>query len=131
MHGFERILGALDVALERIGFGVLDAAARSRHALAFEVDQEVGKPALDGAEMIEARVGGVELLDQPHDPVFEIVDRGLIGAAAVELIDLVGEASHHRFEAGGIADRHAARLLQRVRDRRDPLLDERKRIGRR
>ena len=100
MHGFERILGALDVALERVGFGALDAGARRRHALAFHLDQQVGEPALDRAEMVEARVGGVELLDQPHDPVFEMVDRGLVGAAGVQLIDLVGEAPHHRFEAG-------------------------------
>ena len=60
--------------------------------------------------MIEARIGRVELLDQPHDAVFEMFDRALVGAAGVQLIDLVGEAAHHRLEAGGVAGRRAARL---------------------
>ena len=50
--------------LSALGVGAFDAARDRRHALAFDLDQQVGKPALDRAEMVEARVGGVELLDQ-------------------------------------------------------------------
>ena len=131
VHGLERIPRALDVALERVGFGVFHAAAWRRHALTFHLDQEIGQSALDRAEMVEARVGGVELLGQPHDAVFEIVDRALVGTAGMQLIDLVGEAAHHRLEAGGVAGRRAARLLQRVGDCGDPLLHQRERVGRR
>ena len=55
VHALERILGALDVALERIGVRALDAGAPRRHALAFHLDQQVGEPALDRAEVVEAR----------------------------------------------------------------------------
>ena len=91
--------------------------------------EQFGQPALDRVEMVEAGVGGVELLDQSHDPVLEMVDRGLVGAASLELVDLVGEASHHGFEAGAHRRPAPRECSQRVGDRRDPPLHGRERIG--
>ena len=73
-------------------------------ALVLEMDEQFGQPALDRFEVAEAGVGGVELFDQPGDPVLEMADRRLVGARELQPFELVGE---------GPIDRRLSQLVMR------------------
>ncbi len=123
MHRFERILGAPDVERESVAFG----CGRGR-ALMLETDQQLGKSALDRFEMIEATIGLVELLDQSDDAILQMRDRGLVAARELKSFQLVGQPLDHGIEGVRVLA-VAVAGLQRVRDRGDPLLDDREYVG--
>ena len=101
VDNLERVLGLLfrllevgEVARQHVHFGRQGAAgAREvRHTLVLEVDEQLGEPALDRLEVIEPRVGGVELLDQLGDTVLEMADGRLVAAGELDPLNLVNQS---------------------------------------
>ena len=89
----------------------------------FDVDQKIGEAALDGFEMAEARVGGVQPLHQRDDLILEMTGRDIVAARLLDLLDLVGQRLDQRFQPR----RHRAAVLrafgQRIGQRRDAVFE--------
>ena len=62
------------------------------------MDQEIGQPAFDRFEVAEARIGGVQPCDQRDDAVLEMAGRDIVAARLLDLLDLVGQQLHQRFQ---------------------------------
>ena len=60
--------------------------------------QQVGQPAFDRAELIEAGVGGVELLGQPGDAVFQRAERELVALAQLRAVEPLAQLADRAFE---------------------------------
>ncbi len=134
VHRIERILRARDTEFDVVDARRLllaqAACARIRPHL-FEVDQKVGDTALDPFQMAEPGVGGVELLHQLDKVILEMAE-GLAAAVRrlkMQLLDLVRERLHQRFQPR----RHRAAALralgQRVGEHGDALLEMVERIA--
>ena len=100
MHGFERILRLGDF----LGDFALDLVAARRGARAavaqfLDMDQKLRHAALDRAELIEPRVGGVELGREADNSVFQCAERILLAAREFVALHAVGEAVEQRFDA--------------------------------
>ena len=126
MHALDRILGLLDLALEGVDLGRL-AGAGARHRgqpLMLEMDEQLGEAALDGFEMDETAVAGVELLDQLDDAVLEMADHRLVGPRELDLFELVGQSLDHvRQRVGVLAGLVVG--VHHIGDCRDPLFEDR------
>ena len=69
---------------------------RCRRRRLVDMHEQIGKPALDGFEIAEPRVGGVEPFDQLGDAVFEVAERRVIGVRELypfELFDQPGQGA--------------------------------------
>ena len=105
------------------------AAPEVRYALVLEMDQQLGKPALDRLEMVETGVGGVELLDQHGDPVLEVAERHVIAAGELDPLDLVDQSRHHGFHLARHVMAVAVARFERIRERGDPALEVREHVA--
>ena len=129
LHGFQRAAGLLHVLPQRADLG----GGRGRTfdiGLALQEDQEIAERLLDRLEMIEAGIGGVELLDQMADPVLELADRSLVGAAEAHLLEPVRQAFDDGVEIGRHAGAGLAAALEHLGHGRDALLQGREERGR-
>ena len=97
-------------------------AARPAVAHLFEIDQQVGEAALDGFEMAEPGVGGVELLRQLGDAVLERAERKLIALAELHAVEPLAQRADRAFQLG----RHGAAAFHQ---RRDPRFELGERLG--
>ena len=124
---------------ERIGRGGCAARRRGRRlgrrrrpqraraavgAHLFEIHQQVGEPALDGIEMAEPRVGGIELFRQLGDAIFERAERELIALAELHAVEPLAQRADRAFQLR----RHRAAAFHQ---RGDPRLQPAQRFGRR
>ena len=109
MNGFQRILRAAiaaldlgDIALDGVnghGLGCCGQSGRSaRRPRLVDVNQEIGQAALDGLEIAETRVGGIEPFDQLRDAGFEMPKRGVIGMGELHPFKLLDESAQQLFE---------------------------------
>ena len=87
-----------------------------------EIDQQVGKPALDGFQMAEPGVGGVELLRKFGDAVLERAERKLIALAELHTVEPLAQSANRAFQLG----RHRASAFHQ---RGDPCLKLGQRFG--
>ena len=92
------------------------------------MDQKLRHAALDRAELIEPRVGGVELGGEADDAVFERAERELLAAGKLVALHAVGEAVEQRFDARR-QRRAAAGIPELFRERADLLFQRRMHVG--
>ena len=62
------------------------------------MDQQISQAALDSFQMAEPRIGRVQLRHQLDDTILEMAERVAAAAALLNLLDLVGEQLHQRFQ---------------------------------
>ena len=82
------------------GLGRRRGAQRPRSAVPhlLEMHQQVGQPAFDRAELIEPGVGGVELLGQLGDAVFQRAERELVALAQLHAVEPLAQLADRAFE---------------------------------
>ena len=100
--------------------GAKPARAAAPHLL--EIDQQVGKSALDGLQMAEPGIGGVELLRKFGDAVLERAERKLIALAELHAVEPLAQSANRTFQLG----RHRASAFHQ---RRDPRFKLGQRLG--
>ena len=116
----ERLDGRCGTAVRRVGIAAVGPRAQVVGAQALEMDQELGHAALDCLEMAEPGLRGVELLDQPGDPIFEPAERKLLAARErivvgdLQMLDLVAERSDQLIELGDLGRVNLLNLLGRL-----------------
>ena len=91
------------------------------------MDQKLRHAALDRAELIEPRVGGIELGREADDAVFERAERILFAAGELVALHAVGEAVEQRFNAR--RQSRAAAGFELFGQRADFLVERRHEIG--
>ena len=132
LHRFERILGAGDVVLERVDAGRTFRAQSRRflvRAHVLDMHQQIGQAALDRFQVAEARVGGVQPLHQLDDAILEMADRDIVAARLLDLLDLVGQRLHQRFQPRRHVVAALRALGQRVGERGNAMLEIVERIA--
>ena len=132
VHRFQHILRAGEVLLERIDAGELSARSASDCLLARMSSMWTSRSARPRSmrlEMAEPRIGSVEPFDQLDDAIFEMVERDVVAARLLDLLDLVGQRLHQRFQPR----RHRSAVLralgERAAQRGDPVLEAVERVA--
>ena len=92
--------GRRGTAGSRRGLGRRRGAQRPRSAVLhlLEMHQQVGQPAFDRAELAEPGVGGVELLGQLGDAVFQRAERELVALAQLHAVEPLAQLADRAFE---------------------------------
>ncbi len=79
--------------------------------------EEIGQAALDGFEIAETRVGGVEPFDQLRDAVFEMAERRVIGVRELDPFELLDESGQQLLKLARHGVARFGRGVQRIGER--------------
>ena len=127
-------LDLVDLALERIHHRrnarrTAVACAATAAAGLLDMNQQVGEPTLDGIEMREAGIGGIEPLHQRGDAILEMAERGVVGVGELNPFELFDQAGDQPLELARNRMASFVRSVKHVGKRIDAVFQRRQRIA--